>query len=99
VSTKRLRLSRKLPGEHTNTRSLRLAGRNDPCPCGSGLKHKSCCLGVSERRIRAVPEPKPTTYSGPSMSPGIRMLWLAGAAALLGERFDQSAKAGKDGGR
>lgn len=19
-------------------------GRNDPCPCGSGLKHKQCCL-------------------------------------------------------
>lgn len=22
------------------------AGRNDPCPCGSGKKHKSCCLGL-----------------------------------------------------
>lgn len=22
-----------------------LAGRNDPCPCGSGLKYKKCCLG------------------------------------------------------
>ena len=22
-------------------------GRNDPCPCGSGKKHKKCCLGVS----------------------------------------------------
>jgi uncharacterized protein len=21
------------------------AGRNDPCPCGSGQKHKKCCLG------------------------------------------------------
>lgn len=21
------------------------AGRNDPCPCGSGKKHKHCCLG------------------------------------------------------
>ncbi|MGQ9514070.1 MAG: SEC-C metal-binding domain-containing protein [Thermoproteota archaeon] len=20
------------------------AGRNDPCPCGSGLKFKKCCL-------------------------------------------------------
>ena len=27
-------------------------GRNDPCPCGSGLKHKRCCLGknYSERK-------------------------------------------------
>ena len=22
------------------------AGRNDPCPCGSGTKHKKCCLRV-----------------------------------------------------
>ena len=22
----------------------RHAGRNDPCPCGSGLKYKRCCL-------------------------------------------------------
>ena len=26
-------------------------GRNDPCPCGSGLKHKKCCLGNSETGI------------------------------------------------
>lgn len=28
-------------------------GRNDPCPCGSGLKYKQCCLqrqqGMSPR--------------------------------------------------
>ena len=28
------------------------AGRNDPCPCGSGLKYKKCCLGKS------IPEPE-----------------------------------------
>jgi len=27
------------------------AGRNDPCPCGSGRKFKRCCLG------RATPAP------------------------------------------
>ena len=26
-------------------------GRNDPCPCGSGLKHKRCCF-VRERELR-----------------------------------------------
>jgi hypothetical protein len=25
-------------------RSLPMAGRNDPCPCGSGNKYKKCCL-------------------------------------------------------
>ncbi|MBX9588196.1 MAG: UPF0149 family protein [Hyphomonadaceae bacterium] len=26
-------------------RSTVKVGRNDPCPCGSGKKHKKCCLG------------------------------------------------------
>lgn len=26
------------------TINLRKTHRNDPCPCGSGLKHKKCCL-------------------------------------------------------
>jgi len=25
-------------------------GRNDPCPCGSGLKYKKCCLGKEGQR-------------------------------------------------
>jgi len=31
-------------------------GRNDPCPCGSGKKHKHCCLekdGAAERTLAA----------------------------------------------
>ena len=27
----------------TIRRNLRRVGRNDPCPCGSGLKLKACC--------------------------------------------------------
>lgn len=27
---------------------VRRAGRNDPCPCGSGKKYKRCCLGKPE---------------------------------------------------
>ena len=27
--------------------NLAKPGRNDPCPCGSGLKYKKCCLGKS----------------------------------------------------
>jgi len=27
-------------------------GRNDPCPCGSGLKYKRCCLPKGEDRAR-----------------------------------------------
>jgi len=28
------------------------AGRNEPCPCGSGKKYKKCCLGNDEQIIR-----------------------------------------------
>lgn len=31
-------------------------GRNDPCPCGSGLKHKKCCLAAPRRRA-SLPRP------------------------------------------
>jgi SEC-C motif-containing protein len=33
-------------GRVTSLRSARKAGRNDPCPCGSGVKYKRCCGGV-----------------------------------------------------
>ena len=26
-------------------RKVSKIGRNDPCPCGSGKKYKTCCLG------------------------------------------------------
>ena len=38
-------------------------GRNDPCPCGSGLKYKRCCLG--KKQDGAIPTPdKKITVSG-----------------------------------
>jgi hypothetical protein len=30
----------------TVRRNLPAVGRNDPCPCGSGLKFKKCCMGL-----------------------------------------------------
>ena len=30
---------------HTVVRNESKVGRNEPCPCGSGKKHKNCCLG------------------------------------------------------
>src|SRR6185295_9406192 len=47
-----------------------MAGRNDPCPCGSGKKYKRCCLGQGEK---AAPEKslsprfrfEPGSYGGP----------------------------------
>ena len=28
------------------------SGRNAPCPCGSGKKHKHCCLGKADPKKR-----------------------------------------------
>lgn len=37
------------PGKRSRLRTpgrpLYRAGRNDPCPCGSGKKFKRCCIG------------------------------------------------------
>ena len=33
-----------------NQRATEDTGRNDKCPCGSGLKFKRCCLALCERR-------------------------------------------------
>lgn len=40
--------------EYVNIAGLRDAGkRNQPCPCGSGLKYKKCCL--NKRQVRTTP--------------------------------------------
>jgi uncharacterized protein len=33
------------PEQGTDAQKSIKPGRNDPCPCGSGLKYKKCCLG------------------------------------------------------
>ncbi|MEQ9075460.1 MAG: SEC-C metal-binding domain-containing protein [Sandaracinaceae bacterium] len=35
---------------YTARRATPKVGRNDPCPCGSGKKHKKCCAGKKEAR-------------------------------------------------
>jgi uncharacterized protein len=42
----RQNLGQQIPPERTtDARKSPKPGRNDPCPCGSGLKYKKCCLG------------------------------------------------------
>jgi len=41
----RQRLGEQVPtSTKANVRATHKPGRNDPCPCGSGLKYKKCCL-------------------------------------------------------
>ena len=37
-----------IAGGVTYRREEPKVGRNDPCPCGSGKKHKKCCANLSE---------------------------------------------------
>ena len=36
----------------TMRRAVAKVGRNDPCPCGSGRKHKQCCEAKDRERLR-----------------------------------------------
>jgi len=45
-------------------------GRNDPCPCKSGLKYKRCCLPKHEAEARA-PRPSPERQGGTLLSYGV----------------------------
>lgn len=50
ASWQQRRLERHIqPKQPTRTPVGAKTGRNDPCPCGSGLKYKKCCMGRSER--------------------------------------------------
>jgi len=43
---RRKSLERQSPPEKVKSvQATPKVGRNDPCPCGSGLKYKKCCLG------------------------------------------------------
>jgi hypothetical protein len=42
-TAERERLNAKVAAEEERIRRARSVGRNDPCPCGSGLKAKKCC--------------------------------------------------------
>jgi hypothetical protein len=39
------------------TREQPKPGRNDPCPCGSGIKYKKCCLPADEAREALARQP------------------------------------------
>ncbi len=57
-------------------------GRNDPCPCGSGLKHKKCCAAKDDADRTAqlaaeaaaappvAPDSEPTEETGAKSQPG-----------------------------
>ena len=50
----------KMIGPEPVRREAPKVGRNDPCPCGSGQKHKKCCgRTAAEPAVAAAPAAKP----------------------------------------
>src|SRR5436190_17362678 len=49
------------------------AGRNDPCPCGSGKKYKKCCWNADQdtesKKQLPMPEPKYLAAERPPQGP------------------------------
>lgn len=62
TNARRRAMTKSAGGNPTDTGNARglpwayKANRNDPCPCGSGVKFKKCCYGVAARSIAAPPE-------------------------------------------
>jgi hypothetical protein len=44
------------------------AGRNDPCPCGSGKKFKKCCLTKGQSAVSGAPGSEPRAWLPPASS-------------------------------
>ncbi len=56
------RVAPRLPEKGAETRLFAFQNgvrRNDPCPCGSGLKYKKCCYDEAEDAARAAAAPPP----------------------------------------
>jgi hypothetical protein len=78
-------------------------GRNDPCPCGSGKKHKKCCLGKEPAAPAVAESAGPTPLETPELIPCLDGPdgWIEGSerleALLLADpelasvRFDELA--------
>lgn len=53
-----------------------IIGRNEPCPCGSGLKYKKCHWGEDQRQARSAPAasaseaPAPVEAEAPAPNAG-----------------------------
>lgn len=75
------------------------AGRNDPCPCGSGKKYKKCCMGKDAEHARAADTSHESSdeHVGrrypPARAAEIENAFKRGINHLDRNDFDQAARA------
>lgn len=53
-------------------------GRNDPCPCGSGKKHKKCCINKDKPTSKFSPKEAASSGMNPQQ---MAQAWMANMAA------------------
>ena len=68
------------------------AGRNDPCPCGSGKKYKKCHMPIDEGA--ETERERPPAVSGPALAAGRRGFEL-GAARRTDAKPEEPAAEGR----
>ena len=74
-------------------------GRNDPCPCGSGKKYKSCCQSkeTSRTTLASLKNRKITAkWLNAPQGPDLIERMFGDAIASTGKTFSASEKAGKE---
>lgn len=65
-------------------------GRNDPCPCGSGKKYKSCCITKAAGPRRKF---KAKLLSGPKPETEQQQQMLGGGVNLMDRAFGNAVEA------
>lgn len=69
-------------------------GRNDPCPCGSGRKHKKCCLATDEAQVAPAAAPPAPTMQPPAgmFESELDRLGNSALDAIEAGRFEEAEK-------
>jgi hypothetical protein len=67
---KKVKSNRRVSTTNVPNKTMSNAGRNDPCPCGSGKKYKKCCEGKS---TPPQPQQQSVTVAVPAGLPGTRI--------------------------
>jgi hypothetical protein len=65
-------------------------GRNDPCPCGSGKKYKSCCLNKESLGSKARGHKLTAKWLNAPQGPNLMERMFGDAISSTGKEFKAS---------
>ena len=70
---------------------MQKAGRNDPCPCGSGKKLKKCCEQSRSKRFHAEVMQAHAAVSGSQGAGKISSLFFRSGVAPISSKLSETA--------